>query len=96
MRAVVLPLDDPRAPKYWQHETTGVLRPVIEAYLNGKELDIAQVLVMRAYLRQWIQSPVWYGGEELERLRASLEAVQTRKDVDTWLDAALEEGMDPL
>jgi len=96
MRNVVLALTDPRAPKFWQHETTGVLRPVIEAYLNGKELDPAQVLVMRAYLRQWIQSPVWYGGEELERLRTSLEAIQTRRDISAWLDAALEEGFDPL
>ena len=96
MKNVVLSLTDPRAPRFWQYETTGVLRPVVEAYLNGKELDAAAVLVMRAYLRQWIQSPVWHGGDELERLRTSLETIRNRRDISAWLYDALEEGLDPL
>jgi hypothetical protein len=34
------------APGYWMHETSGVLRPVVEAYLHGgpmTEADIARV-----------------------------------------------------
>jgi len=87
---------DPRAPKYWQHETTGVLYPVVMAYLTGKDMNAEQVATMRAYLRQWIQSPVWYGGEELRKLRASIDVIQTRDDIEAWLCAALDEGFDPL
>ena len=96
MRAVVLPLDDPRAPKYWQYETSGVLYPVVEAYLYGNPMTPEQVAIMRSYLRQWIQSPVWYGGEALAKLQTGVDAIQTREDIDAWLCAALKEGLDPL
>ena len=51
--------DDPRAPKYWMYEESGVLRPAVEAYLNGEPLTAGQVKLMRLYLKQWIDSPVW-------------------------------------
>jgi hypothetical protein len=41
------------------HEQSGVLRPVIEKYLNGKILDAEEIGIMRAYLLQWILSPAW-------------------------------------
>ena len=103
MRAAVPFLDpsDPRAPKYWQHETTGVLRPVIEAYLYGRQLGPNSMAVMRAYLRQWIMSPVWDASphaddEELRGLRDLIDSLTTRAQIDTWLERALEIGIDPL
>ena len=80
-------------PRFWMYETTGVLAPVIEAYLRGKWLDEAEIGVMRAYLRQWIMAPVWKGVDEL---RASVSLIRTRSDIHSWLDAALDEGIDPL
>ncbi|MEI9971101.1 MAG: hypothetical protein WDO73_03055 [Ignavibacteriota bacterium] len=53
---------DPRAPKFWMYETSGVLRPAIEAYLHNRPMTVGQIALMRVYLRQWIMSPVWQGG----------------------------------
>ncbi len=97
---VLLDRNDPRAPKYWMYETSGVLKPAIEAYLEGREMSASDVGAMRAYLRQWICSPVWEvggeAGEELEKLRRDLNGIQTRDDITKWLHAALREGHDPL
>jgi hypothetical protein len=92
--------DDPRAPRFWRYEKSGVLAPVVEAYLLGQPLSLEQIGVMRAYLRQWIQSPVWganpAGAGELEQLRAAVALIRTREDIRRWLALALAEGMDPL
>lgn len=58
------------APGYWMHETSGVLRPAVEAYLNQRPMSKKQIAAMRAYLRQWIAAPEWRG-EEVERLRGA-------------------------
>jgi hypothetical protein len=77
------------------YETTGILAPVIEAYLHGRWLDKTAISVMRAYLRQWIMAPVW-DGVGVDELRASVSLIRTRSDIQSWLDAALDEGIDPL
>jgi hypothetical protein len=87
---------DPRAPKFWMYETSGVLRPVIETYLHGEQLTRTQIATMRAYLRQWIFSPVWGGGPGLEKLRGHIDTIQSRADIDRWLTDATDEGIDPL
>jgi hypothetical protein len=86
---------DPRAPKYWMFETSGVLQPAVEAFLRNQPMSPRQLGAMRAYLRQWIQSPVWRG-EELAKLRKDVETIQTREDIQAWLDAAVAQGYDPL
>jgi len=86
---------DPAAPRYWMHETSGALRPVIEAYLNGEALSPAECATMRAYLRQWIMSPVWEG-PGLQDLRIRVETLTTRASIEGWLDDATDLGMDPI
>jgi hypothetical protein len=88
---------DPQAPKYWMNETSGVLRPAVEAYINLRPMTAMQIGAMRAYLRQWIQSPVWKGfDEEMADLRRDVETIRTREDISAWLHAALDIGQDPL
>lgn len=82
-------------PGYWMHETSGVLRPAVEAYLNGEPMTDEQIAVMRAYLRQWIAAPVWVG-DGVELLRATVDDIACRHGIDIWLDAAMKEGIDPL
>lgn len=95
MTPALLSPDDPRAPRFWMHEQSGVLEPVVRKYLDGAELKPHEVVTMRLYLRQWIDSPVW-AGEPVERLRRSAGFIATTADVRRWLDAALDEGIDPL
>jgi hypothetical protein len=92
------------APGYWMYETTGVLRPVIEAYLGGEPMTEAQIAAMRAYLRQWIGAPVWdtnphAGPMEhawLAGMRARIDDLTSRKAIANWLNDAVTGGIDPL
>jgi hypothetical protein len=89
------------APGYWQHETSGVLRPVVEAYLVSDRLTPDQIATMRAYLRQWIMSPVWdanpHGGHgALAALRERIDTLTTQNAIDRWIDDADALGFDPL
>jgi hypothetical protein len=90
------PKPDAGAPGYWPQETSGVLAPVIESYLQGQPLNFAQVATMRAYLRQWVMAPGWRPTPALAELRAAVDRIRTRKDIDEWLSDALDEGIDPL
>jgi hypothetical protein len=89
----------PDAPKYWIYEMSGVLVPAVEAYFNRESMTTMQVAAMRAYLRQWIMSPVWDAHTPeaaLALLRAGINQLQGREDIDWWLKIALAECIDPL
>lgn len=92
------------APKYWQHESSGRLKGPISRYLNNESLSADDILCIRAYLRQWIDSRTWdmnpaATGEDmrvLAELRARARQIKNRLDIDQWVWAATEWGMDPL
>ena len=83
------------APGYWMNETSGVLKPAVEAYLSGDPLDQAQIAALRAYMRQWIMAPVWRGKEVVD-LRRRVDGLSSRQTIERWLDDALELDIDPL
>lgn len=83
------------APRYWMRETSGVLRPAIEAYLSRDEMTPGEIAAMRAYLRQWIMAPVWQG-QAIDALRAGIDGLTSRQAISRWLDLALNENIDPL
>ncbi|HEY1896722.1 MAG TPA: hypothetical protein VGG62_10640 [Terracidiphilus sp.] len=91
------------APGYWMHERSGRLAPAVERYLTG-ELQSADIALIRAYLRQWINSPVWdanpnldaEGTRQLADMRSRAASIETREDIDAWLHTATDMGMDPL
>lgn len=93
-----------RAPGYWRDETSGALRPAVEAYLAGGPLAGAEIAALRAYLRQWIGSPVWdqnpYADEAqrawLAKLRADIDGLTNWAAIADWIDEATEFGLDPL
>jgi DNA transposition AAA+ family ATPase len=72
-----------------------VLRPAIDAYLNGRSMTQDQIAAMRAYIRQWIDDPTW-AGERVVELRQGVDGLTTRAKIKAWLDLAEEEGIDPL
>ncbi len=89
-------------PGYWMHETSGVLRPAIEAYLVTQgPLSPEHVAAIRAYLRQWIESPDWFAGNAAETrilagLRFMVDGLVDRNTIDIWLMQALALNIDPL
>jgi hypothetical protein len=82
-------------PGYWMYETSGVLRPAVEAYLlTDDELSPAHVAALRAYLRQWMAAP--WGGVGIDELRAGIDGLGSRAAIEAWLDEAMVAGIDPL
>lgn len=79
---------------YWMNETSGVLKPVVLKYLDGKQLTPVEVGTMRAYLRQWIAGD--FRGPGLAELRRDVEALASTADLHAWFDRALDLGIDPL
>jgi hypothetical protein len=82
-------------PGFWMHETSGVLRPAIEAYLYRRPMSEEQIAAMRAYLRQWIMAPAWQG-DVAEELRRRIDELRSRAAIDAWLTLAEGAGIDPL
>jgi hypothetical protein len=81
-------------PGYWMNETSGVLKPAMEAYLYGEDLTPEHITLIRAYLHGWIEAP--WQGPNIDLLRATVGSLTTRKDIDSWLEVAEREGVDPL
>ena len=77
------------------HETSGVLRAAIEAWLDSAPLSDAQIGTLRAYLRQWIWHGDWIGAA-VEGLRRDVERLNSRAAIADWLDRAAAAGIDPL
>lgn len=83
-------------PGYWMNETSGVLRPAVEAYLRGHAMTEDQIAALRTYLRQWITRGAWAPTDGLALLRAGVDELRSRQDISEWLEIALDEGIDPL
>jgi hypothetical protein len=82
-------------PGYWMNEVSGKLEPAIFALLEGDQLTEEQIVLIRAYLRQWIMAPVWHG-EALDALQARVDGLTTTEAIRRWLDDALKVNIDPL
>ena len=80
---------------YWMREIRGVLRPVVERYLHGEELGARDIVVMRAYLRQWIFADGFIG-DEIVDLRADVDRITDQRSLTRWLERAMDAGVDPL
>jgi hypothetical protein len=82
-------------PGYWMNETGPALQPAVKAYLKHEPLDDGQIAAIRAYLRQWIDAPVWHG-PAINDLRAGIDGLTSRQAIRQWLDEAAEAEIDPL
>lgn len=73
-------------------------------YLENKSFWADDVMLIRLYLQQWIDSPVWdmnpemndEGRRKLAQVRKSAREIRTRKDIDGWIRDGLDIGIDPL
>jgi hypothetical protein len=93
---VPFPRDHPEAPKFWMDEIGGALQEIVPAFLMEEPLTQEEIDLMRAYLWQWVKSPVWAPSGCLESLRLQVAAITSREDIDRAIGAAVDLGMDPL
>lgn len=83
-----------RMPLHWMNETTGVLRPAIEAYLFGHDLTEAHIGALRAYFRLWCGP--YPQDQHTQALIEAIDGITNRRSLQAWLDSALLVGIDPL
>ena len=91
------PATAPQPPKYWTFEPPE-LSVAVHAYIAGEDLTVRDLLLMRAYLRQWVDSPVWgdEGLQWLAELRERVRAIASRDDIAQALSIMTARRMDPL
>ena len=97
-----LPLDDARSPHFWRDE--GRLEGPIMRYLGKETEQPGDTSLIRQYIRQWIDSPVWdmqpdstdEHRRELAELRRQARDIRTREDIDHWMVAGLDLDIDPF
>lgn len=87
-------LGETTTPHYWMHETSGVLRPAVEAFLAGSSMTDNQIGAMRAYLRQWMAGP--WAGDGIAELRSRIDTITDRSSLSSWINAAAAIDIDPL
>jgi hypothetical protein len=88
--------DVPTPIYYWMSEKRGVLRPVIENYFAGRCLSHEEVMILRAYVRQWTQHQ-WLAEQGLlDRLLEELELVKNNQEIRVWLRRAHAHDVDPF
>lgn len=84
-------------PGYWKHETSGVLAPVVQAYLNGEKLNAFELRIMQNYVYQWVAHPTWKETNgRLQTLILKVAAIETQADLQQCIEAATLLGLDPL
>ena len=97
------PATAPQPPKYWTFEPRD-LSVAVHAYTAGEDLTVRDVALMRAYLKQWVDSPVWEGYPDetdggrqwLAELRERVRAIASPDDIAQALSIMTARRMDPL
>jgi len=72
--------------------------------VNGERLTVGDIAFIRAYLRQWIESPVWQmnphltgkGRRELRKMRNRTRDIKSEADIACAVSMMVAAGMDPL
>jgi hypothetical protein len=82
-------------PACWMYDTSGVLHPVIEIYLSGEPMTPEHVAIVKVYLHYWVRQREWRD-PEYERLRETVDGLQSRDDITAWIDQARAIKLDPL
>ena len=80
------------------HETSGELIAAMNRYLAESRsfLEPRDLDLIKAYLWQWVNSPVWGPSGSLQALRMMVTTIKTESDISTAIAAAIRLGMDPL
>ena len=90
------PFDVPAPPYFWMEEQTGALAPVVAAYMNGDPLDREQIVLIRQYLRQYLERAVLTGDANRRLLLARVEKLRSAREVERLAEELAEWGIEPF
>jgi hypothetical protein len=77
------------------HETSGVVRPAVTAYLKGNPMTAKDIAAMRAYLTVWIFAPEFVR-DGVGALRQTVEGLINRETIEDCLALARKEWISPI
>lgn len=84
-------------PLYWGNEQSGTLIIAVRNYWtdNCTQGEIDAII---AYLQYYIEAPCWQEGDnkELQQAREKAKKLRFKQDIEEFLIALLDMGLDPL
>jgi hypothetical protein len=91
-------------PLAWQNDTSGVMIATMLTFFERKEpLTPAQFELIREWGEYYLNAPCWdanphiddEGRAELAALRKQIKEARSLQDIDAWIEACLDIGIDP-
>ena len=85
-----------RPTHFWMTEQTGRLGDAIERYFQGERLSPDELMVIKAYLQQYLERALLTGDARRDRLLQQLATLRTRRDIERFADDIAEFGVEPF
>ena len=85
-----------RPPHFWMTEQTGRLGDVIERYFQGERLSADDLLVIKAYLQQYLERAMLTADARRDRLLQRLATLRTRREIERFADDIADFGVEPF
>jgi hypothetical protein len=91
-------------PLAWHNDTSGTMPAVMMDFFERKKpLTPAQFELVREWGEYYLNAPAWdanphiddEGRKELADLRKQIKEARTLQDIDAWVEACLDIGIDP-
>ncbi len=67
-------------------EQTGALSDAVDAYLNGEKLPIAQLELIKLYLKQYVERAVLASDANRPRLLDQIAKLRTTREIEDFAD----------
>ncbi len=85
---------------YWRYERSGVLEIAVQRFVNDLPLHSDLYAYLKDYFQHWADFDGWKvpsdQEKDLRRLRSTIHNATTVEELQSWLDLALDLGIDPL
>lgn len=82
-------------PCHWKKINLDSLSDAIESWKEGRKLTVKEYAYFKAYCVYYIMAPCW-DIPEIYNLRLDVMTMTTEKQLESWLNRALEVGINPI
>jgi hypothetical protein len=79
-----LPVEKP--PHFWMTEQTGRLAAAVDLYLNGARLLTPELVLIRQYLRQYLERAILTGDAPRAKLLQRIDTLKSTRELEDFAD----------
>lgn len=90
------PFEVTNPPRFWMEETTGKLGEAVEVYMRSEPLSVAQLELIKLYLRQYVERAVMAEDSNRRNLLERIEKLRRVGDVERLAESLAEAGLEPF